>query len=99
MTFEDLLREAAAKGLTHFTIWPTPSEDRKTVYWTARATPSTQHSYVQSHGTDPVDVALAVLKSLPKAPKREQKKITATVKEPPAIETPAGEMDEWLPKT
>jgi hypothetical protein len=79
MTLEQALREAAAKGLTHVTMWPVPSQDRKTTYWYARATPSTAHSYVQTQNVDPVAALTAVLESLPKAPKRVAKKVTATV--------------------
>lgn len=70
MTLEDALREACTRGLTHFTLYPVPSADGKITYWHGRATPSTGHSYVQTHGTDPVDVMTKVLESLPKAPKR-----------------------------
>jgi hypothetical protein len=48
MTLEDLLREAAAKGLTHLSLHPVHSGDNKTVYWRATATPSTMHKYVHA---------------------------------------------------
>jgi len=70
VTLEEALREAATKGLTHVTIWPVESHDRKTVYWYARATPSTGHSYVQTHALDPAEAMVEVLKALPNAKKR-----------------------------
>ena len=69
-TLEEALREAAAKGITHLTLYPVETEDRKTTYWHAKATPSSAHSYVQVTTTDPVDALTAVLKALPKAPRR-----------------------------
>jgi hypothetical protein len=82
MTLEEALREAAAKGLTHLTLYPVQSEDRKTTYWCARATPSTGHAYVQREALDPVQAVQGVLDQLPKAPKRVAKEVTATVTEP-----------------
>lgn len=73
MALEDLFREAAAKGLTHFTLYPVQSEDRKSTYWAARATPSTGHSYVQAADADPVRATELVLEALPRAPKRGAK--------------------------
>lgn len=67
---EELLVAAVAKGLTHFTLYPVESEDRKTIYWAARATPSTGHSYVQIQDTDPVAAMVQVLQALPQAKKR-----------------------------
>lgn len=70
MTLEELFKEACAKGITHFTLYPVPSQDGKTLYWCARATPSTGHSYVQTQTLNPIEAIIEVLKSLPKAPKR-----------------------------
>jgi hypothetical protein len=107
MTIEELLRAAAAKGLTHLTLYPVESEDRKTTYWHARATPSSAHSYVQIATTDPVEAVVQVLKALPGAKKR----VTATVNpdrqttHPGAVlpgdliePQPPGELETWLPK-
>ena len=86
MKLEEALREAAAKGLTHLTIWPVHSEDRKKIYWYARATPSSAHSYVQTCAIDPAEALLQVLKALPKARKT---RLTAAVIEPtPDLEVP-----------
>lgn len=68
---EDLLREAASRGLVHLSLHTVWSADQKTVYWAARATPSTGHSYIQVHGKDPVEIVSEVLRALPKAPKRK----------------------------
>lgn len=76
MALEDLIREAAAKGLTHLSLHPVHSEDRKTTYWRCSATPSTMHKYVQVTTTDPVEAVLTVLASLPKAPKRARTSAT-----------------------
>lgn len=70
MSIEDTLRAAAAKGMTHLTLYPVQSDDGKTTYWHARATPSTGHSYVQTTSRDPVEAVEQVLLALPKAPKR-----------------------------
>jgi hypothetical protein len=99
-TLEEALREAAAKGLTHLTLYPVESEDRKTTYWHAKATPSSAHSYVQVTTTDPAEALAAVLKALPKAPRRAaptnpplaDHEVTATVK--PQQE----DIETWLPK-
>lgn len=85
MALEDLIREAAAKGLTHLSLHPVHSEDRKTVYWRCTATPSTMHKYVHVTTTDPVEAMLAVLASLPKAGRR--KALTAAVSVPPSTIT------------
>lgn len=90
MALEDLIHEAAAKGMTHLTIWPVPSEDGKKTYWSARATPSTMHSYVQAAHHDPVTALELVLKGLPRAPKRAPRKITATVTAEPPSGMPEG---------
>lgn len=71
MALEDLIREAAAKGLTHLSLHPVHSEDRKTTYWRCTATPSTMHKYVHVTTTDPVEAILTVLASLPKAGRRK----------------------------
>jgi len=75
-TLEDLLMQAADKGLTHLSLWPVPSQDGKKVYWRAQATPSTGHSYITTTSKLPHDAMAAVLLALPKAPKR---KVTAAV--------------------
>jgi hypothetical protein len=114
VALEDLLREAAKRGLTHLSLHPVHSDDNKTVYWRCSATPSTMHKYVSTTTLDPVESVAAVLKAMPKAPKRSAKELTVAVSEPnlraggdPPVpedlltppKTPAGEMDEWLPKT
>lgn len=107
MTLEEQLRDACAKGITHLTLYPVPSVDNKTLYWCARATPSTGHSYVQTQTLDPVEAVTEVLKALPAAKRLRQPnpepnlrgsgEVTATVKpeEPPQPET----LEKWLPKT
>jgi len=75
MALEDLLKEAASKGMTHFTIYPVPSEDGKTTYWVARASPSTQHHYIQVVNIDPAKAAEAALASLPRASRRNLPKM------------------------
>lgn len=79
---EELLKAAADRGMTHFTLYPTPSQDSKKIYWCARATPSTQHGFVQVVDQDPVKAASAVLEHLPKAKLRAAKKVTVAVSEP-----------------
>jgi hypothetical protein len=78
MSIDEALREAAAKGLTHLSLWPVPSADGKTTYWNARATPSTGHQYVSAARVDPAEAVNDVLVNLPKAKKR----VTAAVTEP-----------------
>lgn len=88
MTLEELLRETAKRGITHLSLVPTPSEDGKTTYWRAQATPSTMHKYVSCNSLDPVEALTEVLKALPKAEARRQAKVTATVnlRDQPRIE-------------
>jgi hypothetical protein len=74
-TLEEALTEAAQRGLTHLTLYPTWSNDGKTIYWNARATPSTGHQYVSAAHSDPVEAVRVVLTDLPRAKKR----VTATV--------------------
>lgn len=94
MNLEEALREAAAKGLTHITLWPVASHDRKKTYWYARATPSTGHSYISANGDDPVEVMMQVLDALPKAPKRVAKvKIDPNHVAEPAPSHPLGYPD------
>lgn len=106
MNLDDLIHEAAKKGLTHLSLVPTPSADGKKIYWAATATPSTMHKYINCADEDPVAAMKEVLKALPKAPMRQKRGIerpqkgldvTATVNpdEPPE-ET---ELNKWLPKT
>lgn len=109
MTLEELIREAAARGLTHMTLYPVASEDRKATYWRASATPSTGHKYIATTSRDPVEAMAEVLKALPKAPKRSPPKrgdaqldVTATVTEPINMDESAErleEIDKWLPRT
>jgi|SRR5712664_2109345 len=82
MTLEDLLREAATKGMTHLTLYPVHSSDNKTIYWMARSTPSTGHQYVAAAKLDPVEAVTAVLEALPRAKKRAPAKVTVAVTEP-----------------
>lgn len=83
MTLDEALREAAARGLTHLTLFAVPSLDSKKTYWAARAAPSTGHHYVQFNGDDPVEVLVECLALLPKARKRAEKPITAAVNPEP----------------
>lgn len=100
MALEDLLREAAKRGITHLSLAPTPSADGKHIYWCARATPSTEHKYISCTCEDPVDAVTQVLEALPKAKRRSSKPephlvqselpVTATViEEPKAVTEPA----------
>ena len=70
LDMETALRHAAAMGLTHLTMWPVPSADGKTVFWKARATPSTAHGYVEHEALDPVEALARALHLLPHAKKR-----------------------------
>lgn len=89
-SLEDLIRQCAANGCTHLTVYPVHSADNKTVYWHARATPSTQHRYVHEIDTDIVAAITKVITLMPKAPKRAPSKkgmldLTAAVTEPPLV--------------
>lgn len=110
MTLEEQLLAAANAGLTHLSLHPVFSEDRKKTYWRATATPSTMHKYVSTQALNPVEAVAEVLKALPKAPKRAAK-VTAAVTHPMDLDPPEGtaenpiNMDEtkegleaWLPK-
>jgi hypothetical protein len=91
-TLDELIKQATERGLTHLTMWPVPSTDGKKIYWYARATPSTQHSYVQAHSEDPLHALKVVLESLPKAPKRAKSdKVTFAIadEEPKQLEVTA----------
>jgi len=77
VTLEELLKEACTKGMVHLTLYPVHSQDQKTIYWCARATPSTGHSYVQTQTLDPIEAVIQTLKALPKAPKRSAKEVSA----------------------
>jgi hypothetical protein len=115
MTLEDLLRTATAKGLTHLTLYPVHSEDRKTVYWHALATPSTMHRYVETTALDPVEAITQVLGALPSASRRRapaaepnlrgSSGVTAAVIDPMPHSvpdpqlSPENELETWLPKT
>ena len=81
-SLEELLRQAAAKGLTHLSLWPVPTVGGGDTYWKCRASPSTQHHYVDGESVnDPVPAVRDALERLPGARKR-QPKVTATVTEP-----------------
>ena len=109
---EDALRLAAEKGMTHLTLYPVESHDKKLMYWHAKATPSTGHSYVQITTTDPVDAVVKVLEALPKAPKRAAPTKRFDEVNPPISEMPqravtaavtddqpqTEEIDKWLPQ-
>ena len=87
---EEALVTAAAKGLTHFSIWPVNSHDSKKTYWRAQAAPSTGHSYVSVTDVDPIKAMVLTLQALPAARKRrapsaqKEMDVTATVAEPEA---------------
>lgn len=72
-TLDDLLHEACARGLTCLSLYPVPSDDRKTTYWHATANPSTAHKIVAATTTDPVTALHEVLLLMPKAPLRKGK--------------------------
>lgn len=91
MALEDLLREAAAKGLTHLSLHPVQSEDGKMTYWRCSATPSTVHKYVQTANTDPAKAMEIVLEALPRAPKRAPPKYDLVTE---AVEVTAAVNDE-----
>src|ERR1700744_2675580 len=89
-TLEELVREAASKGLASLTFMPqgggvkgfrSPTfyaewrSERSKVYWTCRGTPSARHGYVGvEHAVDPVDALTQCLLALPGAKQREPKK-------------------------
>lgn len=114
MTLEEMIRTAAAKGITHLTLYPVQSADNKTTYWHARATPSTGHQYVHEICTDPVEALQAVLVAMPAAKKRRprfdsvnpplselpQREVTVAVKPIDMDESSErlDEIDRWLPK-
>jgi hypothetical protein len=109
MALEEALLEAASKGLTHLTLYPVASNDGKTIYWHARATPSTGHSYVQTATLDPVESLAQVLQALPRASKRttaishrEQAPELEVTEDVNAITAtviaPPDELASWLPK-
>lgn len=111
MTLEEALLAAANKGLTHLSLHPVFSEDRKTTYWRATATPSTMHKYVSTQGLNPVEAVLEVLKALPKAPTRHAPNpnpnlrgsgdlVTAAVKPQPVdLDENVGSNDPHRPST
>lgn len=68
-SLEDLMQEAAARGLTHLSVYPVHSADRKTVYWHASASPSTEKLPSKSSGLDIVEVAAQALQGMSRAPK------------------------------
>jgi hypothetical protein len=79
IALQDRLLDAAAKGLTHLSVWPTHSTDGKTTYWTCRATPSNEFSYVEATHTS-IDIAIMDCLIAMKAAKKRKKEVTATVK-------------------
>jgi hypothetical protein len=91
MNLEEILRGACEKGMTHFTMWPVHSEDRKTIYWHAQATPSTGHSYVSTNSRDPVEAMTEVLKALPRA--RAERKSKGEEVTAPVTEERTGSLD------
>ena len=94
-TLEELLRAAAARGLTHLTLYPVDSNDGKRSYWHARATPSTAHGYVQMTDEDPVKAVTRVLEALPSAKRRNLSKHTEPQMEVTAAVTKPADTDEW----
>lgn len=108
MALEEALREACKRGLTHLSVHPVQSEDGKTTYWRATATPSTMHKYVSTSSTDPIEAIVEVLKAMPKAPARKiptmgktpqtEEFFTAAVSDPMPHTVPdvlPGDLDEW----
>lgn len=65
-SIEELLVDCASKGMTHLTVYPVHSEDRKTLYWHAKASPSTDRTGSASSGTDIVAVVTEALTEMPK---------------------------------
>lgn len=97
MTLEELLRQAAGKGLASLTLYAEWSTDHKTTYWTCRATPSARHGYVGiEHATDPVEAFAECLKALPGAKERKEKKVTVPVTEPADPATRPPSFDGWM---
>lgn len=97
MTLEEAITEAAARGLTHLSLAAVPSNDRKTTYWSAVASPSTAHRHVSATSKDPIQAVMEVLADLPKARRNTKSKsggLTATVIAE-AAEAPDA---EWLLK-
>ena len=72
MALEDVIREAISRGLTDLQLHPEFSNDRKTAYWRASATPSTQHKVFSVSHLDPIEALTTVLQAMPKAPKRKR---------------------------
>lgn len=83
MTLEELLREAAAKGITYLSVYPVPSQDGKVTYWNASASPSTNHFPSKGQGTDIIEAVTLALQGMHGAKKRTppKKEVTATVTE------------------
>ena len=69
-TLAELIREKAARGMTHLTLYPVPSVDGKQTYWCARCTPSTEHRYSQAAAADPITAITQALQEMANAPKR-----------------------------
>lgn len=101
MTLEDLLKQAAARGLTHMALYPVNSLDKQKTYWTATAAPSSGHHYVRGTDLDPVVALKTALTDLPKAklrapPAKLKSDVTAAVTE---AKTEQEDLTTWLPKT
>lgn len=85
MTLEEALKQACDRGMTHLSLWPVPSDDRKTTYWKATAAPSTQHRRSEGTSTDPVEAVLAALVEMPKAPKIPARELRVRAGKEPEI--------------
>ena len=105
-TLAELIREKAARGMTHLTLYPVPSVDGKQTYWCARCTPSTEHRYSQAAAADPITAITQALQEMANAPKRKgadpkmmvgSEPVTATVTEEEVLPAePAHQLDdEW----
>lgn len=109
-SLEDLMQEAAARGLTHLSVYPVHSADHKTVYWHASASPSTEKLPSKSSGMDIVEVAAQALQGMSRAPKARAGKEnhgTLPIDAIPGKETEDGNitaavkpstMEDFLPK-
>lgn len=73
-SLEEALRDAAARGITHLSIYPVHSADRKIVYWHASASPSTEHLPAKASSLDIVEAAAQALHGMARAPKRSAPK-------------------------
>ncbi len=69
MALEDDLQDAADRGLTHFSVYPVHSADRKTVYWHATASPSTASPPSKYSGTNIAEVVARALQGMARGKK------------------------------